>query len=134
MGEKTTMKNDSGLAKNIATLYNATDENAVMQALASNGLQTYYWMPPSSWHMTGELDFLLQTDMAQIIPVEVKSARNVRAKTLARFMEYAGSPYAYLLSENDFGVETLESGAQIRKLPLYAAFCAGENCTKASIA
>lgn len=61
----------------------ALAENSVMQALASNDLQTYYWVPPASWGGRGELDFLLQDDQARVIPVEVKSARNVRARTLS---------------------------------------------------
>ena len=70
----------------------ALAENFAMQALCSNNLQTYYWTPPSSWKMTGELDFLLQTDRMEVVPVEVKSARNVRARTLASIMEKAGAP------------------------------------------
>ena len=80
----------------------ALAENSTAQAFSSNDLQTFYWTPPSSWKATGELDFLLQTDRMEVIPVEVKSARNVRAKTLASFMEKAHSPYAYILSGNDF--------------------------------
>lgn len=110
----------------------ALAENVTMQALASNDLQTYYWTPPSSWHTTGELDFLLQTNRAEVIPLEVKSARNVRAKTLATFMERSSAPYAYLLSENDFACSKDAAGGQIRHLPLYAAHCIGEGCMKAS--
>ena len=101
-----------------------------MQALVSNDLQTYYWTPPSSWKTTGELDFLLQTDRMEIVPVEVKSARNVRARTLASFMEKTGAPYAYLLSENNFSRASTESGAELRCLPLYAAHCIGKGCMK----
>lgn len=109
----------------------ALAENVVMQALSSNDLQTYYWVPPSAWHTTGELDFLLQTRHAEVVPIEVKSARNVRAKTLATFMSRAHSPCAYVLSENDFSV-TGDETAQIRHLPLYAAHCIGTDCMKAS--
>ncbi len=101
----------------------ALAENATAQAFSSNNIQTYYWTPPSSWKATGELDFLLQTDRMEIIPVEVKSARNVRAKTLASFMQKAHCPYAYLLSENDFSRSETSSGNEIRHLPLYAAYC-----------
>lgn len=111
----------------------ALAENFAMQALCSNNLQTYYWTPPSSWKMTGELDFLLQTDRMEVVPVEVKSARNVRARTLASFMEKAGAPYAYLLSENDFSQVTAEGGAEIRQIPLYAAHCIGKGCVKAGM-
>ena len=109
----------------------ALAENAVMQALAGNDLQTYYWTPPSSWKTTGELDFLLQTDRMEVVPVEVKSARNVRARTLASFMERTGSPCAYLLSESDFSRGAVESGGELRRLPLYAAHCIGRGYVKA---
>ena len=101
----------------------ALAENSVMQALASNGLKTYYWVPPSSWHATGELDFLLQTDSMEIVPIEVKSARNVRAKTLAAFMEKSRAPFAYVVSENNFSREETSDGKEIRCMPLYAVHC-----------
>lgn len=99
----------------------ALAENSVMQALASHDARTYYWVPPTSWHTHGELDFLLQTNRAEVIPIEVKSSRNIRARTLARFMDKAHAPYAYVLSENDFGSDTSSDGRQVRRLPLYAA-------------
>lgn len=108
----------------------ALAENSVAQAFASNDLQTFYWAPPSAWRATGELDFLLQTDELGIVPVEVKSARNVRAKTLGTFMEKSGARVAYILSENDYSLTTDERGVEIRHVPLYAAYCLGENCAK----
>lgn len=83
------LKEDSAIALS-SDFRGALAENSVMQAFSGNGLQTYYWMPPSSWKTNGELDFLLQTDRMEIVPVEVKSARNVRARTLGSFMEKAG--------------------------------------------
>jgi len=100
----------------------ALAENSVMQALASNDLHTFYWTPPSSWGGRGELDFVLQDDAARTVPVEVKSSRNVRARTLATFMQKGCSPYAVLFSENDFGRGEI-GGRELRELPLYAAFC-----------
>ena len=103
----------------------ALAENGVMQAFSANDLQTYYWQPPSSWGARGELDFLLQDDRMRLVPVEVKSARNLRAKTLASFVKNARSPYAVLLSEENFG-RGLVGDCPIRKLPLYAAYCLDE--------
>ena len=111
----------------------ALAENSVMQAFSSTGLQTYYWMPPSSWKTSGELDFLLQTDRMEIVPVEVKSARNVRARTLGSFMDKARSPYAYILSENNFARSETDDGRELRHLPLYAAGFIGANCLKGSL-
>ena len=108
----------------------ALAENAVMQALASNDLQTYYWVPPAAWGGRGALDFVLQDDEMRLIPVEVKSARNVRAKTLSTFMEKSRSPYAVVMSDRDFGEAEGEHGERVRQLPLYAAHCIGEGCAQ----
>ena len=103
----------------------ALAENGVMQALHSNGLQTYYWKPPISWKAQGELDFLLQDELGRVIPVEVKSARNVHAKTLSMFMERSAAPYAVIVSENNFARGEI-GGTELHELPLYAAHCLAE--------
>ena len=108
----------------------ALAENSVAQAFAGNDLETYYWVPPSSWGGTGELDFLLQDDLMRVVPVEVKSSRNLRARTLETFMERAHSPYAIILSENDFSRSTTKGGKELRHLPLYAAHCLDEGFVK----
>ena len=123
------LKNDPAVTLS-SDFRGALAENSVMQALQGNEIQTFYWTPPSSWKTTGELDFLLQTDRMEIVPVEVKSARNVRAKTLNSFMGKVRAPYAYILSENDFASFTTDDGRELRHLPLYAASFIGENCVK----
>ena len=110
----------------------ALAENAVMQALTSSDLQTYYWTPPAQWGGTGELDFLLQDNMGRIIPIEVKSGTNVRAKTLKTYMEHASSPYAIKLSEDNFAEGVDKNGMLIRHIPLYAAYCLGKGCAQVS--
>ena len=69
----------------------------------------------------------------EVIPVEVKSARNVRAKTLASFMEKAHSPYAYILSGNDFSRSETELGNELRHMPLYAAHCLDEGFLRSEL-
>jgi predicted AAA+ superfamily ATPase len=109
----------------------ALAENFVAQMLSARDLISYYWTPPSSWGATGELDFLLQTTHAEIVPIEVKSARNVRAKTLASFVRHAGVSYSYRLSEKQFGRETMpDENTELRSVPLYAAFCLGDGCVR----
>lgn len=116
------LKEDSAIALS-SDFRGALAENSVMQAFSGNGLQTYYWMPPSSWKTNGELDFLLQTDRMEIVPVEVKSARNVRARTLGSFMKNARSPYAYILSR------TILPAAK----PMTDASCAISPCTQRAL-
>ena len=103
----------------------ALAENSVMQALSAAGLSTYYWMPSEKVGQ-GEVDFVFQDRAMRVVPVEVKSGRNVKAKSLAKLIREGRSNRAYLLSENDFskspsGVD----GCEIRKIPLYSAFCLG---------
>lgn len=105
----------------------ALAENYVMQALQANGLRTFYWMPNDKVG-NGEVDFVFQDRMAQVIPVEVKSARNVKAKSLMKLMREGNAPYAIRLSEANFGTNAIEGTdgeMLLRDLPLYAAFCVG---------
>ena len=75
--------------------------------------------------VAGEVDFVFQTRSAEVIPIEVKSARNVSAKSLRKLMREGHSPYAIRLSEQQFGKSEGEGGTELRSLPLYAAFCIG---------
>lgn len=99
----------------------ALAENYVMQSLKANGLDTFYWM--SGGKERGELDFVFQNRIGPVIPVEVKSGRNVTVKSLKRFVQTGRSPKAYRLSERDFGSDFV-AGTEIPliSLPLYAAF------------
>lgn len=64
-----------------------------------------------------EIDFIIQRD-GQLIPIEVKSADNTRAKSLKVYMDTYRPAYAIKLSAKNFG---LEGNKKI--VPLYAAFC-----------
>ena len=46
------------------------------------------------------------------------------------FVERAQSPYAVLLSENDFSRGQTEQGTELRCIPLYAAHCLGEDLVR----
>jgi predicted AAA+ superfamily ATPase len=89
-------------------------ENYVAQALSANGIVPYYWESPGK----AELDFVFQDRQGNVIPLEVKSSRNVRSRSLARFMELYKPPYAIRVSERNFGFEN-----GIKSLPLYSVFC-----------
>ena len=104
----------------------ALAENYVMQALRANGVRTFYWMPEDSG-VRGEVDFVYQTRSAEVVPVEVKSSRNVRARSLHRLMDEGDSPYAIRLSSQEFGRTTDDEGRELRSIPLYAAFCIGSS-------
>ena len=88
-------------------------ENYVNIQLSMNGYKTYYWESERG----AEIDFVIQRD-GQIIPIEVKSADNTKAKSLKVYMETYKPAYAIKLSSKNFG---FEDGKKI--VPLYAAFC-----------
>lgn len=94
----------------------ALTENYVMQALAANDVPTYYWA--SGEGAQYEVEFVTQTGLGRLVPIEVKSGTNVRATSLKRFMAKADAPYAIRVSAKNYGHENGLYG-----VPLYAAFC-----------
>lgn len=88
-------------------------ENYVNVQLTINGYRTYYWESERG----AEIDFVIQRD-GQLIPIEVKSADNTRAKSLKVYMETYKPAYAIKLSAKNFGFEDGK-----KTVPLYAAFC-----------
>ena len=88
-------------------------ENYVHVQLTINGYQTYYWESARG----AEIDFVIQRE-GKLIPIEVKSADNTRAKSLRVYMETYKPTYAIKLSAKNFGFEDKK-----KIVPLYAAFC-----------
>ncbi len=88
-------------------------ENYVNAQLIANGYKTYYWESDRG----AEIDFVIQRE-GKIIPIEVKSADNTRAKSLRVYMERFAPAYAIKLSTKNFA---FEDGKKV--VPLYAAFC-----------
>lgn len=88
-------------------------ENYVNTQLSMNGRSTYYWESGRG----AEVDFVIQRD-GQLIPIEVKSADNTRAKSLKVYIDTYKPAYAIKLSTKNFGFEN-----GIKTVPLYAAFC-----------
>ena len=88
-------------------------ENYVNFQLILNGYTTYYWESARG----AEVDFIIQRD-GDIIPIEVKSADNVKAKSLKVYMNTHNPKYAIKLSAKNFGFEDKK-----KTVPLYAAFC-----------
>jgi predicted AAA+ superfamily ATPase len=88
-------------------------ENYVNTHLTINGYTTYYWESDRG----AEVDFIIQRDGA-IIPIEVKSADNMQAKSLKVYIERYTPAYAVKLSTKNFGFMN-----GIKTVPLYAVFC-----------
>jgi predicted AAA+ superfamily ATPase len=89
-------------------------ENYICQCLATNGFTPYYWGSPGK----AELDFVFQDKQGNIIPLEAKSADNVRSRSLNQYVSLYKPEYAMRVSAKNFGYEN-----GIKSIPLYAMFC-----------
>lgn len=87
-------------------------ENYVNTQLLINGYHTYYWESERG----AEIDFVIQRE-GQLIPVEVKSADNTKAKSLRVYMNTYKPAYVIKLSAKNFAFEDDK-----KIVPLYAAF------------
>jgi predicted AAA+ superfamily ATPase len=88
-------------------------ENYVCGQLVTGGYTCCYWMSDRG----AEVDFVIQRE-GKIVPVEVKSADNTQAKSLAVYIGAYKPPYAIKLSTKNFGFADGK-----KTVPLYAAFC-----------
>ena len=97
------------------TFLGSVAENYVGQALAANGMALRYWKNGN----TGEVDFVIQNSM-EVIPVEVKKGKKVKAISMNDFKKKYDSTVGYRISSKNFGFAN-----GIKSIPLYAAFCIG---------
>lgn len=88
-------------------------ENYVCNQLTANEYANYYWESDRG----AEVDFIVQRE-GKIIPIEVKSADNTKAKSLNLYIDMHKPEYAIKISSKNFG---LENGK--KTVPLYAVFC-----------
>lgn len=88
-------------------------ENYVNNQLIFNKLKAYYWTSD----FEAEVDFITRLNQ-DIIPIEVKSGDNVKAKSLHIYINKFSPKYAIRISKKNFGFEN-----NIKSVPLYAVFC-----------
>ena len=88
-------------------------ENYVAEQLAILGQKLNYWESNGK----AEIDFVIRLNN-NIIPLEVKSADNVRSRSLKTFVDKYSPDYSIRLSSKNFGFEN-----GIKSIPLYAIFC-----------
>ena len=91
----------------------AMTENYVMQELTANGLEPYYWGSNGK----AEVDFVVQIG-DKVVPIEVKAADNVKAKSLQEFVKKYSPEYSVRISTKNFGFDN-----GIKNVPLYAVWC-----------
>lgn len=88
-------------------------ENYIAEQLVIQGYRLNYWESDGK----AEVDFVIR-QKDTVIPIEVKSADNVRARSLKIFVEKYRPTYSIRISSKNFGFEN-----EIKSIPLYAIFC-----------
>jgi predicted AAA+ superfamily ATPase len=86
-------------------------EQYVCQQLVASGLKPFYWSAENS---SGEIDFLYQWE-GSVVPVEVKAAENLRAKSLRAFSDKYGIAKSVRFSLADHREQDW-----LTNIPLYA--------------
>lgn len=93
-----------------------TEQYVLQQLISTQALSVYYWASEKS---KAEIDFLIQYKN-EVIPIEVKAAENLKAKSLKSFQDQFNPTTAIRTSLSDFRKE-----AWLVNIPLYAVI---ENC------
>ncbi|MFT4169023.1 MAG: ATP-binding protein [Dysgonomonas sp.] len=88
-----------------------TEQYVLQQLVTDVEISIFYW---SSEKSDGEIDLLIQYKN-EVVPIEVKAAENLQAKSLRAFVEKNKSKMAIRTSMSDFREETW-----LTNLPLYA--------------
>ena len=102
------------LSKELNDFKDGMTENYVNIHLNINGYTQYYWKDNKG---TMEVDFIIMRER-KIIPIEVKSADNTRARSLNNYIKKYNPEYTIKISSKNFGFEN-----NIKSIPLYAVFC-----------
>jgi hypothetical protein len=88
-----------------------TEQYVLQQLIASKKATPYYW---SAEKGTAEIDFIFQSD-SNIVPLEVKAAENLQAKSLKSYCQKYEPRYAIRTSMSDYRQEEW-----LTNVPLYA--------------
>lgn len=89
-------------------------ENHIAKTLSDAGYSLYYYQSEGK----AEVNFVIQNRNGQIIPIEITTKTNSKAKSLAVFMKKFTVTNAYRITENNFSTKK-----DIRYIPVYAVFC-----------
>ena len=94
----------------------ALTENYVCSQLISMGLPAWYWQSDAN----AEVDYLIESE-GNIVPVEVKSADNTKAKSLRLFCKRYHVPQAVKTSLKNIGWHEMDQ-TKVWSVPLYMLF------------
>ena len=92
-------------------------ENHIAKTLIEAGYALYYYQSDGK----AEVNFVVQNRMGQIIPIEITTKTNSKAKSLSVFMKKYTTQAAYRITENNFSTKR-----DVRYIPIYAIFCLNE--------
>ena len=92
-------------------------ENHIAKTLAESDYTLYYYQSEGK----AEVNFVIQNRNGQIIPIELTTKTNSKAKSLSVFMKKFTVLQAYRITENNFATKK-----DIRYIPIYATFCLNE--------
>ncbi|MBQ8132128.1 MAG: ATP-binding protein [Bacilli bacterium] len=92
------------------TLY----ENHIAKTLVESGYILYYYQSDGK----AEVNFVIQNRMGKIIPMEITTKTNSKAKSLSVFMKKYPVEEGYRITENNF-----QTKKEVRYIPIYAVFC-----------
>ena len=93
-------------------------ENSIAKTLAEAGYALYYYQSEGK----AEVNFVIQNRMGRIIPIELISKADSKAKSLAVFIKKFTVTEAYRVTENNFATKK-----DVRYIPIYAVFCLNDN-------
>jgi predicted AAA+ superfamily ATPase len=88
-----------------------TEQYVLQQLIASREITPYYW---SAEKASAEINFIFQSEM-NIVPLEVKAAENLQAKSLKSYCQKYKPTYAIRTSMSDYRQEEW-----LTNVPLYA--------------
>ena len=88
-----------------------TEQYVLQQLVANKNITPFYWTAEKS---NGEIDFVFQSGM-NVVPLEVKAAENLQAKSLKSYCLRYEPKYAVRISMSDYRKEDW-----LTNLPLYA--------------
>lgn len=91
----------------------ALAENFVMNELRAQGMTPYFWRSGNS----AELDFLIEQE-GEVVPIEVKSADNTRAKSFRQFVSRYRPKVGFKVSLKNVG-DHQDRDTRVWSLPLY---------------
>ena len=92
-------------------------ENHIAKTLVESGYTLYYYQSEGK----AEVNFVIQNRNGQIIPIELTTKTNAKAKSLSVFMKKYTTLQAYRVTENNF-----QTKKDVRYIPIYATFCLNE--------